>query len=93
MNLSEPSTLLATLPRATSASVTAIDWHLLSDSEARRLREFGLDDGVEVELLQPSGLLRGPLSVRIGRMTIAMRHHIAGAIHVSVGPLAAQAAA
>jgi ferrous iron transport protein A len=93
MSVSEPSTLLALLPRATSASVTAIDWHLLSDNEARRLREFGLDDGVEVELLQPSGLLRGPLSVRIGRMTIAIRHHVAGAIHVTAKPRPAKAAA
>ncbi len=65
------------------ATVNAIDWHKLAMTEARRLREFGLDEGVEVELLQPSGLLGGPISIRIGRMTVALRRHIGDAIHVT----------
>lgn len=62
--------------------VSAIDWHKLAPSETRRLREFGLDEGVEVELLQPSGWLGGPMSLRIGRMTVALRKHVGDAIHV-----------
>jgi ferrous iron transport protein A len=63
--------------------VSSIDWHKLAASEARRLREFGLDQGVDIELLQPSGLFGGPLSARIGRMTVALRRHIGDAIHVT----------
>ncbi|WP_083942933.1 FeoA family protein [Sphingomonas soli] len=62
--------------------VSAIDWHKFAANEARRLREFGLDEGVEVELLQPSGWLGGPMSLRIGRMTVALRKHVGDAIHV-----------
>lgn len=77
------SVLLADLPRLSTGTVTSIDWHMLATSEARRLREFGLDEGVEVELLTPSGWMGGPLSARIGRMTVALRRHVADAIHVS----------
>jgi ferrous iron transport protein A len=64
------------------APVRRIDWTALSDSETRRLREFGLDEGVEVEILHRSMFGRGPLACRIGRMTIAIRAHVAHAIHV-----------
>ena len=83
MNSPTASVLLADLPRARTGTVTSIDWHLLATSEARRLREFGLDEGVEVELLAPSGILGGPLAARIGRMTVALRRHVADAIHVA----------
>lgn len=68
-----------------AGTVSAIDWHLLAASEARRLREFGLDEGVEIELLTPSGVLGGPIAARIGRMTVALRRHIGDAIHVNAG--------
>lgn len=75
---------LAQMPRHTPVTVTGIDWHLLTQPEARRLRELGLDEGVEVELLHRSGLLGGgPVACRIGRMTVALRRHVAAAIHVS----------
>ena len=64
------------------APVRSIDWTALSDGETRRLREFGLDEGVEVEILHRSMFGRGPLACRIGRMTIAIRAHVAHAIHV-----------
>ena len=73
---------LSALRRHMRGTVAAIDWHCLSDTEARRLREFGLDDGVEIELLHGSGLGGGPVAARIGRMTITFRAHIARAIHV-----------
>jgi len=62
--------------------VRAVDWAVLSEGETRRLREFGLDEGVEVEILHRSMFGRGPLACRIGRMTIAIRAHVAHAIHV-----------
>ena len=63
--------------------VARVDWQALTPPEARRLRELGLDEGVEVELLKGSGILGGPVACRIGRMTVALRRHVAGAIHVS----------
>jgi len=78
---------LAQLPRQKPGTVAAVDWNLLSEPEGRRLRELGLDEGVEVEMLHRSGLLgRGPVACRIGRMTVALRRHVAAAIHVSTNP-------
>jgi ferrous iron transport protein A len=75
---------LALLPRLTRGTVAAVDWAALTLPEARRLRELGLDEGVEVELLKGSGILGGPVACRIGRMTVALRRHVAGAIHVNL---------
>jgi ferrous iron transport protein A len=75
---------LASLPRHKPAAVATVDWSKLSEPEGRRLRELGLDEGVEVELLHKSGLLGGgPIACRIGRMTVALRRHVASAIQVS----------
>ncbi len=73
---------LSGAPIRQTAAVRAVDWAALSESECRRLREFGLDEGVEVEILHRSMFGRGPLACRIGRMTIAIRAHVAHAIHV-----------
>ena len=79
--------VLAQLPRSHPGTVFAVDWPALTEPEARRLRELGLDEGVEVELLHRSGLLGGgPVACRIGRMTVALRRHVAAAIHVSPLP-------
>ena len=76
---------LAQLPRMHPGTVAGVDWQQLAEPEARRLRELGLDEGVEIELLHKSGLLGGgPVACRIGRMTIALRRHVAAAIHVSL---------
>ncbi|TGX53255.1 ferrous iron transport protein A [Sphingomonas gei] len=78
---------LAQLPRLKPGTVAGVDWHALSEPEGRRLRELGLDEGVEVEMLHHSGFLgRGPVACRIGRMTVALRRHVAAAIHVSPNP-------
>lgn len=78
---------LAQLPRLEPGTVAQVEWDSMSEPEGRRLRELGLDEGVEVELLHRSGLLgRGPVACRIGRMTVALRRHIAAAIHVSPKP-------
>ena len=75
---------LARAARNVPGTVASIDWESLSAAEARRLREFGLDEGVEVELVKPTGWLGGPAAVRIGRMTVALRRHITEAIKVAV---------
>ena len=80
-------TSLGDLSPRDRAEVATINWQALTDGETRRLREFGLDEGVEVEILHRSMLGGGPLACRIGRMTIAIRRHVANAIHV--GPRAA----
>lgn len=74
---------LAQMKPLRTGTVASVDWAELTVPEARRLRELGLDEGVEVELLRGSGILGGPIACRIGRMTVALRRHVAGAIHVS----------
>ena len=89
MNLATAIPLATRLTHLTPlrpGTVARVDWQALTAPEARRLRELGLDEGVDVELLKGSGILGGPVACRIGRMTVALRRHVAGAIHVS--PLA-----
>ncbi len=74
---------LETMPRHARAVVREIDWTRLAPPEARRLRELGFDEGVDVEVLHRARLGRGPIACRIGRMTVALRRAVAGAIHVS----------
>jgi ferrous iron transport protein A len=74
---------LEKLPRRQQATVAAIDWQGLSVPEARRLRELGFDEGVDVEVLHKSVFGSGPIACRIGRMTIALRRTVAAAIQVS----------
>ena len=78
-----PSLNLVTLPRRERAAVHLIEWAQLDVAEARRLRELGFDEGVEVEVLHRASLGRGPLACRIGRMTVAVRRAVASRIHVA----------
>ena len=73
---------LVTLARRHPATVADIAWDRLAPPEARRLREFGFDQGVGVEVLHRARIGGGPIACRIGRMTVALRRHVAGAIHV-----------
>jgi ferrous iron transport protein A len=89
MDMSSPVMMLPSLeslPQRQRATVAAVDWAALSVPEARRLRELGFDEGVGVEVLHRAALGKGPIACRIGRMTVALRRAVAGAIHVS--PLA-----
>ncbi|MDR6788998.1 ferrous iron transport protein A [Sphingomonas sp. BE138] len=81
---------LETLPRHQAAVVDDIDWTRLATPEARRLRELGFDQGVPVQVLHRARLGGGPVACRIGRMTVALRRAVAGAIRVSVDPLPAE---
>ena len=89
MDMSTPVMMLPSLeslPQRQRATVAAVDWAALSVPEARRLRELGFDEGVGVEVLHRATLGKGPIACRIGRMTVALRRAVAGALHVS--PLA-----
>ncbi len=76
---------LENLPRLRSARVTGIDWERIDALEGHRLRSLGLEEDVELTVLH-RGMLwaRDPLTVALGRMTIAMRARVAGAIAVEL---------
>jgi len=74
---------LEQLPQRTQATVSDIAWERLAAPEARRLRELGFDQGVGVEVLHRARLGGGPIACRVGRMTVALRRAVAGAIQVS----------
>lgn len=73
---------LESLPLRRRATIAAIAWDRLALPEARRLREFGFEEGMHVELLHRASLFRGPVACRIGRMTVALRRNVAAAITV-----------
>ena len=66
----------------TRARIATIDWALLADSDAKRLRQFGFDEGVAVEPLHSGPFGKDPLAIRVGRMTVAIRRVHARAVHV-----------
>ncbi len=73
------------LPLRQFARVDSVDWALIPDSEAHRLRSLGLEEGALVEALHRGVLFfRDPLAVRVGRMTIALRRKVAAAITCAV---------
>ena len=78
------------LPLRQASRIASIDWTDLAPREAQRLRELGFDEGVDVEVLHRATLGQGPIACRIGRMTVALRRAVAGAIHVSPMPAAAE---
>ena len=81
---------LESLPTRRHATVATIDWTRLATPEARRLRELGFDEGVDVEVLHRASLGKGPIACRIGRMTVALRRVVAAAIHVDLDALPAE---
>ena len=66
----------------TKTCVSSVDWTALDAGEACRLRHFGFDEGVTVELLHLGPFGRDPIAIRVGRMTVAIRRRHAGAINV-----------
>lgn len=72
------------LPFRTPATVTGIDWPSLSDSDARRLRNLGFDEGVRIESLHGAPFGKDPLAIRVGRMMVAMRRAQAQAVSVEL---------
>jgi|TARA_R100000501_G_scaffold17911_1_gene34720 ferrous iron transport protein A len=53
-----------------------------SGVDERRLREHGLDQGVEVELLHRAAFGADPIAVRVGNACIAMRRAQAASVRV-----------
>lgn len=81
MQIGTPITTLDNLPVGSTARIASIDWDALVSSEARRLRELGLYEGVDVEMLHRGALFfRDPLAVRIGRMRVVIRTVHAAAV-------------
>lgn len=73
------------LPLRSGGAIVAVDWGMLDERDARRLRELGVDEGVPVEKLHKGPFGIDPIACRIGRMTVALRTAQAAAI--AVGPL------
>jgi ferrous iron transport protein A len=73
---------LTRLPVDARGIIGHVDWARLSDPEAKRLRELGVDEGVEVELIHAGRWGGGPIACRVGRMTIAIRRRVADAVTV-----------
>jgi ferrous iron transport protein A len=76
------------LPLNQLARVSSIDWDAIPAAEGHRLRALGLDEGAMVEPLHRGMLFwKDPIAVRVGRMTIALRHRVAAAILTEQGPV------
>ena len=70
------------LPPRHAAKIAGIDWTMLDEKVARRLQELGFDEGVAIETLHRGPISLDPIAVRVGRMTIALRKAVAGAVTV-----------
>lgn len=70
------------LPLNRPARIVAVAWSTLADAAARRLRELGFDEGVEIETTAVAPLGKDPIACRVGRMTIALRRAQAHAVSV-----------
>jgi len=73
------------LPAGQSARILTIDWSLLVDEEARRLRALGIDDGARIQVSH-RGVFGGrdPIALAVGRMTVAVRRAHAAAMQVEL---------
>ncbi len=70
-------------PLGLRVRIAHIDWQTMSADEGRRLREFGMMEGVEITPLHRGSLFsRDPLSISIGRMQVVIRAAQALAIQV-----------
>ena len=74
---------LEELPSGRRARITAIDWSTIAPEEARRLRAMGVDEGARIAVSH-RGVFGGrdPLSIMVGRMTVAIRRVHALAMQV-----------
>ena len=86
------STVASLAPR-TVMTIAAIDGVALGELGARRLREMGFDEGVDVELLHRGPIGGDPIAVRVGNTVVALRRHFAAAIAVAPRQVSALAIA
>ncbi|WP_428631501.1 FeoA family protein [Sphingopyxis sp.] len=74
---------LDSVPLGVAVRISRIDWPAMSDDEGRRLREFGLMEGVEITPLHRGSLFsRDPLALSVGRMQVIIRARQAAMISV-----------
>jgi ferrous iron transport protein A len=73
------------LPIGQRARIVAVDWSQLVDEEAQRLRALGIDEGARIAVSH-RGVFGGrdPISIMIGRMSVALRRVHARAMQVEV---------
>ncbi|RXZ66636.1 ferrous iron transport protein A [Pelagerythrobacter rhizovicinus] len=71
------------LDRGQRATVLSVDWAILAPEDAKRLQAMGLDQGAHVAVAH-RGVFGGvdPLTVTVGRMTVAVRRVHAAAMTV-----------
>ena len=82
------ATTLDQLSLKQNAELVAIDWAAISESEGRRLRALGIDEGIAVEKLHKGMFgLNDPIALKVGRMMIAVRKSHAQAISVALIPV------
>ena len=75
---------LDSAPLGVAVRISRIDWDAVSHDEGRRLREFGLMEGIEVTPLHRGSLFsRDPLALAIGRMRVIIRARQAAMIEVA----------
>ncbi|WP_077148831.1 FeoA family protein [Sphingopyxis sp. KK2] len=75
--------LLDSAPLGVAVRISGIDWTAMSDDEGRRLREFGLMEGVEITPLHRGSIFsRDPLALSVGRMRVIIRARQAAMIAV-----------
>ena len=75
---------LDSAPLGVAVRISRIDWDQMSHDEGRRLREFGLMEGIDVTPLHRGSLFsRDPLALAIGRMQVIIRARQAGMIEVA----------
>ena len=75
---------LDSAPLGVAVRISRIDWDQMSHDEGRRLREFGLMEGIDVTPLHRGSLFsRDPLALSIGRMQVIIRARQAAMIEVA----------
>lgn len=75
--------LLDKAPLGVAVRIARIDWNAMTDDEGRRLREFGLMEGVEVTPMHRGSIFsRDPLALEVGRMRVIIRARQAAMIAV-----------
>jgi ferrous iron transport protein A len=73
------------LPVGQPARIAAVEWGLLVEEEAQRLRALGVDVGAKITVAH-RGIMGGrdPIALTIGRMTVALRRAHARAMSVEL---------
>ncbi|WP_293701494.1 MULTISPECIES: FeoA family protein [unclassified Sphingopyxis] len=75
---------LDSAPLGVAVRISRIDWDAMSHDEGRRLREFGLMEGIDVTPLHRGSLFsRDPLALSVGRMQVIIRARQAAMIEVA----------